>query len=206
MKIEFMHVIEKRQTAMFYHVDDSLLADVCIMTNYFCLCEWWFSAAVCSYKTAFCPKPSSFSMSDCAAAVSSHGSQRQRRGAPFPRQTCQCPPEWGVPLQGGTLSSPHNARRPNKGTEFGSEDVKQTCSKWHFYLLAVTSPPPATFIYWDPQCHFQQPHGNSRTCQQGYNFLMMSPCREWFAAPRKLMKLLELIFSCKHKTTQALDL
>lgn len=40
MKIEFMHVIEKHQTAMFYHVDDSLLADVCIMTNYFCLCEW----------------------------------------------------------------------------------------------------------------------------------------------------------------------
>lgn len=143
MKIEFMHVIEKRQTAMFYHVDDSLLADVCIMTNYFCLCEWWFSAAVCSYKTAFCPKPSSFSMSDCAAAVSSHGSQRQRRGAPFPRQTCQCPPEWGVPLQGATCRIWLGGRQANMQQMALLFACRHIPSPSDLHLLGSTVPFPA---------------------------------------------------------------
>ncbi|KAM7387220.1 hypothetical protein PAMA_009706 [Pampus argenteus] len=62
---------------------------------------------------------------------------------------------------------PPDAQEPNNRAEFGSEDVKQTHRKWHFYLLAFTSPPPAAFIYWDPQCHFQPPHGNSSNVSTG---------------------------------------
>lgn len=106
----------------------------------------------------------------CEAAVGSHGSRRPRRGALFALQTRQCPPEWGV--HGCNGSPPPPSTPPTLGspiTEFGSEDVKQTRLQMAllFTCLRVPLPPPPTsFIYWDPQCHFQEPHGNSGPCQR----------------------------------------
>lgn len=77
----------------------------------------------------------------CVGAVSSHGSQRPCWGALFIQQTHPCVfQSWGILLQGVTGS--HNAPQLNNRAEFGSEDIKQTHCKWHFYLLAFVSPPP----------------------------------------------------------------
>lgn len=109
---------------MFYHVDDSLLADVCIMTNYFCLCEWWFSAAVCSYKTAFCPKPSSFSMSDCAArgsvavprSLGKHASVLQSGGSRCKEQLWVPPTMLGGPIREQNLARRTSSKHAANGT------------------------------------------------------------------------------------------
>lgn len=125
----------------------------------------------------------------CEAAVGSHGSRRPRRGALFALQTCQCPPEWGVH---GCNGSPPPSTPPTLGspiTEFGSEDVKQTRLQMAllFTCLRVPLPPPPTsFIYWDPQCHFQEPHGNSGPCQRGGQLShdVTAPC-DWRSAAER---------------------
>ena len=125
-----------------------------------------------------------FSVTECVRLLSAHMAHRGRVGVP-----CSFSKHADVVQSGGSCCKeipPLNAQKPNNRAEFGSEDVRQTHCKWHFYLLAFTSPPPAAFIYWDPQCHFQPPHGNSRPCQQGDNFLMMSPCRgDWRPVARR---------------------
>lgn len=126
----------------------------------------------------------------CEAAVGSHGSRRPRRGALFALQTRQRPPEWGV--HGCNGSPPPPSTPPTLGspiTEFGSEDVKQTRLQMAllFTCLRVPLPPPPTsFIYWDPQCHFQEPHGNSGPCQRGGQLShdVTAPC-DWRSAAER---------------------
>lgn len=119
----------------------------------------------------------------CEAAVGSHGSRRPRRGALFALQTRQCPPEWGVP-------PPPPSTPPTLGspiTEFGSEDVKQTRLQMALLFTCLRVPPPPTsFIYWDPQCHFQEPHGNSGPCQRGGQLShdVTAPC-DWRSAAER---------------------
>lgn len=114
--------------------------------------EWWLGVKVCSKTSA------SFLLLSrvvlflnewmWAAAVCSHGPQRQHWGVLFIQQTRQHSP---VCVRGvSSCSYPSNNQQPNNGADFSSKDAKQTCSKWHFYLLAFTSPPPTTFIYWAP--------------------------------------------------------
>lgn len=143
------------------------------------VCEWWFAAAVCSYKTV-----SFFLLSRLVLFSYWVNVRGCCQLAWLPEAASDCPVRSAnTPVSsrvGGPAARSHweppSAQQPNNGAELGSEDVKQTHCKWHFYLLAFTSPPPTTFIYWDPQCHFQEPHGNGRPCQRGDNFLMMSPC------------------------------
>lgn len=94
----------------------------------------------------------------CVSAVGSHGSQRPCRGAPArSANTLMSSKAWRSCTE--LLGAP-SAQQLNNWAKFGYEDTKQTHSKWHFYLLAFTSPPPTAFIYWLLQGHFQEPHGN----------------------------------------------
>lgn len=72
-------------------------------------------------------------------------------------------------------------------TEFGSEDVKQTRLQMALLFTCLRVPPPPTsFIYWDPQCHFQEPHGNSGPCQRGGQLShdVTAPC-DWRSAAER---------------------
>lgn len=166
------------------------------ITNYFCL---WIAICCCSLLLKDClllpfvQRCLLFWMSECARLLSAHMAPRGRVGV-----SCSFSKYTSVLRSGGSCckaaTGEHGAIT---WAEFGSEDVKQTHCKWHFYLLAIASPPPTSFIYWDLQCHFQEPHGNSRTCQRGDNFLMMSPCHvDLLAVPCKGMKLAQRCRDC----------
>lgn len=135
----------------------------------------------------------------CATAVSSHDSQRPHRGALFVQQTHKCPPEWGVLLQ-WEPPPPPNAQQPNN-SRIWLRGRQANRLQMALLFTCLSSPPPTSFIYWDPQWHFQEPHGNSRPCQRGDNFLMMSPCHGDWGSVAKTWSLLgdvsiplELIF------------
>lgn len=62
-------------------------------------------------------------------------------------------------------------------TEFGSEDVKQTRCKWHFYLLVFASPSPSQHPSFTGirSAISRSPMATAGLVNEGDNFLMMSP-------------------------------
>lgn len=126
----------------------------------------------------------------CEAAVGSHGSRRPRRGALFALQTRQCPPEWGVHGCNGSPPPPlhtANARQPNNRVWLRGRQANTLANGTFIYLSSRPPPPPPTsFIYWDPQCHFQEPHGNSGPCQRGGQLShdVTAPC-DWRSAAER---------------------
>lgn len=82
-----------------------------------------------------------FLMSECARPLSAHMAPRGRVGVP-----CSFSKHANVLRSGGSrckgaAGSPPDAQQPNNGAMFGSEGVKQTHCKWHFYLLAFVPSP-----------------------------------------------------------------
>lgn len=60
-----------------------------------------------------------------------------------------------------------NARQPNNRVWLRGRQANTLANGTFIYLSSRPPPPPPTsFIYWDPQCHFQEPHGNSGPCQR----------------------------------------
>lgn len=129
-------------------------------------------------------------MGECAKLLSAHMAPRGRVGVP-----CSLCKHASVLQSGGStaaMEAPPPSTPPTLGspiTEFGSEDVKQTRLQMAllFTCLRVPLPPPPTsFIYWDPQCHFQEPHGNSGPCQRGGQLShdVTAPC-DWRSAAER---------------------
>lgn len=149
-----------------YHVNSSDWSDVCVKSNCFGLWMVW-SLQLQGLLAPFVPRRP---LPQWGASLSAH--MPPRGSAPAPLFIQKTPPETGDPAC-LRIKGILNNQGSNNQAGFGSEDAEQTRSEQDFYLQAFgsPSPPPATFICWDPQWLFQRPHGNP----QKQNFLMMSP-------------------------------
>lgn len=80
-----------------------------------------------------------------------------------------------------------NARQPNNRVWLRGRQANTLANGTFIYLSSRPPPPPPTsFIYWDPQCHFQEPHGNSGPCQRGGQLShdVTAPC-DWRSAAER---------------------
>lgn len=90
-------------------------------------------------------------MSGGPCSFSKHADVFQSRGWSF------CTELLGAPVLSSSITEQNLAQRTSsKHTANGT-----------FICLSSCPLPPTAFIYWDLQCHFQEPHGNSQPCQWG---------------------------------------
>lgn len=124
------------------------------------VCELWIGAEVCAYRL-----PSSyFWMNEwmCATSVRSHGSKRRHEGSPV--RSANTPAFSSKKLH---IQQPKNRERlwlRGCPANFKQMALLFTC-------LHIPSPNSLNLL----GAFFLQPHGNSKSCQQTWNFLMMSP-------------------------------
>ena len=118
-----------------------------------------------------------FLMGECAKLLSAHMAPGGRVGVP-----CSLCKHANVLQSGGSTaameappSTPPTLSSPI--TEFGSEDVKQTRCKWHFYLLVFASPSPPQHPSFTGirSAISRSPMATAGLVNEGDNFLMMSP-------------------------------
>lgn len=151
------------------------------LTSILCLiisvCEWLFAAEVCLYNTvSFFLLSPIVVFSQCVAAVCSYSLHRGHVGEPlFIQQTRQYPPEWGVLLQRATGSPPMLRSLITQQNLALRMSSKHTANGTFICLPSRPLPqqPSFTGILSAISSHPMETVGS---CQQGDNFLMMSPC------------------------------
>ena len=130
-----------------------------------------------------------FLMGECARPLSAHMAPGGRVGVP-----CSLCKHANVLQSGGSTAAMEaplhtitNARQPNNRVWLRGRQANTLQMALLFTCLCVPLPLPTSFIYWDPQCHFQEPHGNSGPCQRGGQLShdVTAPCDRRSAAERQ---------------------
>lgn len=129
-------------------------------------------------------------MGECAKLLSAHMAPGGRVGVP-----CSLCKHASVLQSGGSTAAMEappplhtaNTRQPNNRVWLRGRQANTLANGTFIYLSSRPPPPPPTsFIYWDPQCHFQEPHGNSGPCQRGGQLShdVTAPC-DWRSAAER---------------------
>lgn len=107
-----------------------------------------------------------FLMGECVRLLSAHMTPRGHIGV-----HCSFSKHTSVLQSGGSCcnGSPLNAQQPNN-SRIWLRGRQANTLQMALLFTCLSSPPPTSFIYWDPRWHFQEPHGNSRPCQGGTTF------------------------------------
>lgn len=182
-----------------YHVDVSLLADVCIMCD--SVCEWRLSAEVCSYKTV-----SFFLLSYIVLFSQWVNVCVCCRLTWLPEAVLGRPVRSANTHQGCREIEGRLGAVPNNGAEFGPEERQANTPQMAllFTCLRVPTPPRSLHFNGIRSAISRSPMATTGPCQRGGQLSHDVTMPWWLACWRKLMKICdittpnEVIFSCKN--------